>query len=188
MSVTFCVCWFDASVAVTVTVYPLGTVAALSVSEAEPDLVASVTEVAVIVIGDFSPAAIVGDVYVVAVPLGVDVGLKVPHGVSPEHDHVTPPFWESFVTVAVKVAVWEGHPSAASLGYRLDGLPWLTETPIGGGALLLPQAIRNPASASATQRLATNEYFDSLRPAKPTMTTPASGKVIGSQGKRLSAR
>jgi len=75
------------------------------------------------------------------------------------------------------------------LGYRLDGVPWLTETAIGGGALLLlPHAINNPASTSATQRLATTEYLDHLRPAKPTMTTPASGKANGSHGMRLSAR
>jgi len=83
----------------------LGTVAGIKVSVFEPDLVVSVTEVAVIVIGDVSPATIVGEVYVVGVPLGVDVGLKLPHGVSPEQDQVTPPFWESLLTVAVNVAV-----------------------------------------------------------------------------------
>ena len=72
-------------------------------------------------------------------------------------------------------------------GYRLDGFPWLTETPIDG-VLLLPQATNNPASTSARHRLPTMEYLDRLRPAKPARTIPASGKVNGNHGSRLSAR
>lgn len=37
-------------------------------------------------------------------------------------------------------------------------------------------------------RLAIMESFERFRPAMPTITTPASGRVIGSHGRRLSAR
>src|SRR4029077_14942847 len=56
------------------------------------------------------------------------------------------------------------------------------------GCELLPQAMRNPARASIRQILATVATLDILRPAKPTITTPARGKVSGSQGRRLSER
>ena len=62
-----------------------------------------------IVTGDVSPDVILGDVYVVIAPLAVEVGLKVPQGVSPEQDQVTPALAESLVTVAVKVAVALGQ-------------------------------------------------------------------------------
>src|SRR5580658_1721311 len=42
-------------------------------------------------------------------------------------------------------------------------------------------------STSETHRPAIAECFDILRPAKPTMTMPASGNVSGSHGERLSA-
>jgi hypothetical protein len=52
---------------------------------------------------------------------------------------------------------------------------------------LLPQATKNPSSTSETHRPAMAECFDIFRPAKPTMTMPASGNVNGSHGERLSA-
>ena len=56
------------------------------------------------------------------------------------------------------------------------------------GGELLPQAMRNPASVSIKHIPATVAAFDILRPAKPTITTPARGKASGSQGRRLSDR
>src|ERR1700675_580627 len=55
------------------------------------------------------------------------------------------------------------------------------------GGPLLPQATKNPRSTSDTQRPAIAECLDIFRPAKPTMTMPASGNVNGSHGERLSA-
>jgi hypothetical protein len=53
--------------------------------------------------------------------------------------------------------------------------------------LLLPQATRSPRTARDTQRPAIAECLDIFRPAKPTMTMPASGNVNGSHGERFSA-
>ncbi len=63
------------------------------------------TEVAVSVTVK-SLAGVLGAVYVVGVPLGVEVGKTVPHDVT-EHEtvQVTPLFAESLVTVAVNCAV-----------------------------------------------------------------------------------
>src|SRR5713226_7618659 len=55
------------------------------------------------------------------------------------------------------------------------------------GGLLLPQATKNPRSTSETHRPAIAECLDIFRPAKPTMTIPASGNVNGSHGERFSA-
>ncbi len=57
-----------------------------------------------------------------------------------------------------------------------------------GGLLPPPHAISNPSSASDKHKPAVAEYFDTLRPAKPTITMPAIGTVNGSHGERLSAR
>lgn len=91
------------------------------------------------------------------------------------------------VTVAVNAAVWGGQVEPAGALANTVAPCGLTLTAVGG-VLLLPQAIRNPAKTNATQSPATIEYFERLRPAKPSMTTPASGRVIGSRGRRLSAR
>src|ERR1700730_12744398 len=56
------------------------------------------------------------------------------------------------------------------------------------GCVVVPQAMRNPASASIRPTPATVATLDILRLAKPTITTPARGKVSGSQGRRLSER
>ena len=56
------------------------------------------------------------------------------------------------------------------------------------GCELLPQAMRNPASASIRHIPDTVATLDILCLAKPTITTPARGKVSGSQGRRLSER
>lgn len=53
--------------------------------------------------------------------------------------------------------------------------------------MLPPQAIKSPSRASDAQRPAIAECLDIFRPAKPTMTIPASGNVNGSQGGRFSA-
>ena len=55
------------------------------------------------------------------------------------------------------------------------------------GGLLPPQAIKSPRRASDAQRPALAECLDIFRPARPTMTIPASGSVNGSHGERLSA-
>src|ERR1700674_2627152 len=67
----------------------------------------------------------------------------------------------------------------------LDELP-LAATEIGCG--VLPQAMRNPANANIRNTPATVATLDNLRLAKPSITTPARGKVSGSQGRRLSER
>jgi hypothetical protein len=48
--------------------------------------------------------------------------------------------------------------------------------------------MRNPASTSIRHIPVTVAPLDILRLAKPTITTPARGKVSGSQGRRLSDR
>ena len=55
------------------------------------------------------------------------------------------------------------------------------------GGWLPPQAIKSPRRASDAQRPAIAECLDIFRPARPTMTIPASGSVNGSHGERLSA-
>jgi hypothetical protein len=89
------------------------------------------------------------------------------------------------VTVAVKVAVWGGQLSVVSFGNRVDaeGLT-LTPTP---GPLLVPQATRSPISMRDAQSATIMPYLDTLRPAKPAITMPASGSDSGSHGERLSA-
>ncbi len=71
-------------------------------------------------------------------------------------------------------------------GKILDELPVTLVIEIG--CELLPQAIRNPASTSIRHIPATVAPLDILRRAKPTITTPARGKVSGSHGRRLSER
>ena len=69
---------------------------------ADADFVVSVTEVAVTVTA--LPLGIaLGAVYVVALPLAVDVGLKLPHAPALPQvtDQVTPAFAESLLTTAV---------------------------------------------------------------------------------------
>src|SRR5580698_11282060 len=146
-------------------------VAGLMVSCAVPVLVLSATDVATTVTFAGSPGATVGATYT---PV---VGLMVPpFGVVTAQ--VTAVL-VVLVTVAIKVTLWSGHPSLALLGNKGD---WAaTLTPIGG-ELLPPQATRTPISRSATHRPAMAECFQTFRPAKPTMTMPASGKVNGSQG------
>jgi hypothetical protein len=65
----------------------------------EADCVASATEVAVIVTITSLAGGVLGAVYVVGIPLAVEVGETVPHGVG-EHDtlHVTPLLEESLTT------------------------------------------------------------------------------------------
>jgi hypothetical protein len=98
--------------------------------------------------------------------------------------HVTPLLPESLARTAVKVAVAFVQP--VFWGKILDELPVTLVIEIG--CELLPQAIRNPASTSIRHIPAMVAPLDILRPAKPTITTPARGKVSGSQGRRLSER
>src|SRR5208283_3520159 len=72
-------------------------------------------------------------------------------------------------------------------GNRVGAL-LVTETLIGWE--VLPQATRKPMSASAANMAVSAANFDRFRPAMPapTITTPAKGKLSGSQGDRLSAR
>jgi hypothetical protein len=84
----------------------------------------------------------------------------------------------------VKVAVW--FVQLAFWGKILDELPVTLVIETGGE--LLPQAMRNPASTSIRHIPVTVALLDILRLAKPTITTPASGKVSGNQGRRLSDR
>ena len=98
--------------------------------------------------------------------------------------HVTPLLPESLTRTAVKVAVEFVQP--AFWGKILDALPVTLE--IETGCELLPQAMRNPASTSIRHIPVTVAPLDILRLAKPTITTPARGKVSGSQGRRLSDR
>jgi hypothetical protein len=85
---------------------------------------------------------------------------------------------------AVKVAVAFVQP--AFWGKILDELPVTLVIETGGE--LLPQAMRNPASTSIRHIPDTVAPLDILRRAKPIITTPARGKVSGSQGRRLSDR
>ena len=98
--------------------------------------------------------------------------------------HVTPLLPESLARTAVKVAVAFVQP--VFWGKILDELPVTLE--IDTGCELLPQAMRNPANTSIRHIPATVAPLDTLRLAKPTITTPARGKVSGSQGRRLSDR
>ena len=98
--------------------------------------------------------------------------------------HVTPLLPESLARTAVKVAVAFVQP--VCWGKILDELPVTLVIETGGE--LLPQAMRNPASTSIRHIPATVAALDILRPAKPSITTPARGKVSGSQGRRLSDR
>ena len=98
--------------------------------------------------------------------------------------HVTPLLPESLTRTAVKVAVAFVQP--VFWGKILAELPVTLVNEIG--CELLPQAMRNPASTSIRHIPATVAALDILRLAKPTMTTPARGKVSGSQGRRLSDR
>jgi hypothetical protein len=139
-------------------------------------LVVSAWDVAVTVIVAGSPAAIVGDVKFPLASIDAPVGLG-------EIDQVTAVF-ELPVTVAVNACVADGQP--ALLGYKLAALGEIELT--ATGAELLPQAINRPISTSATPSAAPIEYLDHFRPARPTITTPAIGKVNGSHGIRLSAR
>jgi hypothetical protein len=151
-----------------------------------PVLVMSACEVAVTVTLDGSPVAIVGAVYAPVEsmdPQGLGLAVQDTELLSDQATEVL----VEFVTVAVNEAVCGGQLSAESFGNKVDP-EGLTLTVIAGGVLLPPpQASSKPRSASETKRLATMEYLDRLRPAMPTMTTPASGRVIGSQGMRLSA-
>jgi hypothetical protein len=81
---------------------------------AEADFVVSVTDVAVTVTV-LGLGIVVGAVYVVAVPLAVDVGLKEPHDPPPPQltVQVTPPFLVSLVTTAVRLVV---APTASDVG------------------------------------------------------------------------
>jgi len=90
------------------------------------------------------------------------------------------------VTVAVNDAVCGGQLSAESFGYRVEP-EGLTLT-LTAGVLLLPQATRSPTITSARHRPPARANFDRLRPANPAITTPANGRVMGSHGRRLSAR
>ena len=98
--------------------------------------------------------------------------------------HVTPLLPESLTRTAVKVAVAFVQP--VFWGKILDELP--VTLVIETGCELLPQAMRNPASTSIRHIPDTVAPLDILRPARPIITTPARGKVSGSQGRRLSER
>jgi hypothetical protein len=154
-----------------------GTVVGVIVTVAEADLVVSAAEVAVTVALVGRPAAIVGAVY------------KPVESIDPPFGVVTAQVTAIllvFVTVEVNCAVCGGQLSAESFANTVAPTG-LTLTPTAGW-LLLPQAIRNPISTNETHRPAIAECFDILRPNKPTITTPAIGKVNGSHGERLSAR
>jgi hypothetical protein len=93
-----------------------------------------------------------------------------------------------FVTVAVNDAVCGGHGTGTHVGQPANTVApeGLTLMPTGG-VLLLPQATSSPMSTSRAQRPTIAEYFDIFHPAKPTITTPASGNASGNHGERLSA-
>ena len=97
---------------------------------------------------------------------------------------MTPLLPESLARTAVKVAVAFVQP--VFWGKILAELPVTLVIEIG--CELLPQAMRNPASTSIRHIPATVAVLDILRRAKPSITTPARGKVSGSQGRRLSDR
>ena len=86
----------------------------------------SLTEVATMV--TLPPVgAAAGAVYVVVVPLGVEVGLKAPHAVAGVQLQLTPRAAESFCTVAATLAV---PPVASHAGGVVESA---TETAGGGG-------------------------------------------------------
>jgi hypothetical protein len=139
-------------------------------------LVVSAWDVAVTVIVGGRFAAIVGDVKFPLASIDAPVGLG-------EIDQFTAVF-ELPVTVAENA--WVATGQFVLFGYRLAAPGVIVDT--ATGAELPPQAINSPISTSATPSPATIEYLDHFRPAKPTITTPAIGKVNGSHGIRLSAR
>jgi hypothetical protein len=127
-----------------------------------------------------SPAAIVGAVYVA-------VSFPVEAIVPTEAVQVTAVLLV-FETVAVNVAVCAGQLSAVSFGKMLEGVPWLTLTVTGAEPPPPPHAIRSPIATRETHRPTIAKRFDIFfLPAKPSITTPASGRESGSQGERLSA-
>jgi hypothetical protein len=97
-------------------------------------------------------------------------------------DQLTAVF-DALATLALNDCICEGQP--VLFGYKLaDTGVTVTDT----GWLPPPQAISNPSRATETHRAPIAEYFETFRPTRPTITTPATGKASGSHGERLSAR
>jgi hypothetical protein len=95
---------------------------------AEAVLVGSVTEVAVTVTEN---PAVEGAVYVVAVPLAVEVGAKLPQAVALQVTvHLTPALALSLLTTAVRLAV---EPAASDIG----GVGLRATEMVGGGAAVI---------------------------------------------------
>lgn len=86
-------------------------------------------------------------------------------------------------TLAVKACVDDGHP--VLFGQRLADAG-LNAT-VTGGLLPPPQAM-NVARTASAKHVNIADDLGTLRPQKPSATTPASGKVKGSHGERLSER
>jgi hypothetical protein len=116
-----------------------------TVKEAEADFVKSDTEVAVSLTLRLLAGSATGGVYIVGVPLGVDVGETLPQGMEEQDTvQVTPLAAGSSVTVAVTCWVEPGWTLAA------PGETETVRTGGGGGGLVEPPPQPELAIASTT--------------------------------------
>jgi hypothetical protein len=126
-------------VAANETLTPAGAaIVIVAVAVAVPSVTELATMFTVPPVGTFA-----GAVYVVAVPLAVVAGVKVPHEELPQvTDHVTPPLLLSLLTTAVSDAVAPAVIEVGGAGLRL--------TEIAGGFGPLPPPPPQAAAANAT--------------------------------------